>query len=334
LSYSGAVKKGKKKMTVAPPVVKSVDPGGPKREDAAAKKRREELRRAKRRVPKSAAVVLHCPEGEYAAAARRARAAINLQEIGIEEINVRKALNGDLVIEIPGEDSETRAKILATRMEGVLRGTEAKVSCPTKTSEILLKGVDALVEADEVLAALREAAGLPLAGLKLGPLRPPYGGARNIWARLPAKEALLLVQKGKIRIGWATARVELLRGRPPRCYNCMGRGHVERACPLPAELRRCFICSSTAHFAEKCSAPPHCYLCSGAGRVGKTGVGHRPGSQECPPIYPRGRTKDKGWVHGTQGCGGFRPNTGPIGGWWGRTGPAHERGRVSPQNRG
>jgi len=100
------------------------------------------------------------------------------------------------------------------------------------------------------------------------------------------------VQKGKIRIGWATARVELLKGRPPRCYNCMGRGHVEQACPLPAELRRCFNCSSTAHFAGKCSAPPPCYLCSGAGRVGKAGVGHRPGSQECPPIHPRGRMKE------------------------------------------
>jgi len=70
-------------------------------------------------------VVLHCPEGEYAAAARKVRAAIDLGELRINEIQVRKALNGDLVIEVPGEEMDIRAKVLATRIEEVLSGTKA-----------------------------------------------------------------------------------------------------------------------------------------------------------------------------------------------------------------
>jgi len=221
-SYSSIAKRDKKKASGAPPVARSLATGGPKKDGADAKKRKEELRRAKRRVPKSAAVVLHCPEGEFAAAARRARSAINLEEIGIRDIRVRKALNGDLVIEIPGEEAETRAKILASRMEGVLRGTEAKVSCPTKTSEILLRGVDALVEADEVLSALREASGLPLEGLKLVPLRPPYGGLRTSGQDCRPRRPFYLSRRAKLGSGGQRRRWSSSRGVPPAATTAWG----------------------------------------------------------------------------------------------------------------
>jgi len=64
--------------------------------------------------------------------------------------------------------------------------------------------------------------------------------------------------------------------------------------------------------------------------VGKAGVGHRPGSQECPPIHPRGRTKE-----GSAGPKGVAPGpiSGPSGG--GRESvPSISRDALPPKTEG
>lgn len=60
-----------------------------------------------------------------------------LKELGMESTRIRRAMNGGLIIEIPGDDGAQKADGLADRLRKAVESM-ATVSRPTAKSEALL----------------------------------------------------------------------------------------------------------------------------------------------------------------------------------------------------
>lgn len=72
--------------------------------------------------PKSVAVTVLCPEGQYDATAREARSKIDLASLGIEDLHIKRALTGALTYEVFGEGKEEKAGALACNLREKLAG--------------------------------------------------------------------------------------------------------------------------------------------------------------------------------------------------------------------
>lgn len=69
----------------------------------------------------------------------------------------------------------------------------------------------------------------------------------------------------------------------PRCYRCLGRGHIGRWCPSKESFHsRCFGCGQEGHLVRRCALKAHCAPCASRGLP----AAHRAGSGVCPPIPP------------------------------------------------
>jgi len=245
--------------------------------------------RARRRLPRSAAVLLTAPTGQYSEAMSRAKKEISLEALGISSLRTRSALTGALLLEIPGVDNEAKADALASQMRRALDGMDGvSISRPSRSHELRLRGLDVSVTVEDVLSAVAEQGGCGRDTVRVGPFRPAPTGLRNVWVRCPARAALLLATPpGRLRIGWSTVQVDLLGLRPTRCYRCLARGHTQQRCP-PSMLDRarcCYNCGKEGHGSASCGNPPHCPICASTGKEAR----HRAGSVACPPVPPAAR---------------------------------------------
>jgi hypothetical protein len=111
------------------------------------------LKSTKRRIKRTAAVIVTGPE-KYAKAMTLIRRKINLEDFGITDIRVRKAFNGGIVIEIPGDRADVQANYLATSMRMALEGVEGmedvRVSVPTQRSGLRLCGIENFTTEEDI----------------------------------------------------------------------------------------------------------------------------------------------------------------------------------------
>jgi len=72
-----------------------------------------------RRPPRAAAVAIRTRDDKisYADVLKKARQEVSLGELGIEVTKIRRGLNGSIMIEIPGRDSSSKAKMLADKLK-------------------------------------------------------------------------------------------------------------------------------------------------------------------------------------------------------------------------
>lgn len=231
------------------------------------------------RPPRSSAVTITGKvEGfSYASALKNARDQIDLKSLGIQTTRVRKAINGGLLIEVPGEDSKAKAEELVARLRGVLKDS-AIVSCPTKKREIRVVGFDESVTVAEIMEALSEAGGCSPQDIKLGPIRLMNNGLGMVWAQLSAAAAIKVAELGRLCMGWTMVRVELLKTRPLQCFRCWAFGHVQNTCRSIVDRRgACFNCGQKGHIASACGNPARCAVCFDAGLE----ASHRLGGLQC-----------------------------------------------------
>ena len=157
------------------------------------------------------------------------------------------------------------------------------VSTPKKRADVRILGLDASILPKEVALSIAEAGGCEAGEVKVGALRRrSQGDSHTVWAQCPAEAAKKLADKGKLRVGWISARVEALKSRSAICFKCMASGHMAKECPSgkgSAEL--CFNCGRPGHRARNCTARPRCPACEKAGR----NADHRFGGRACttPP---------------------------------------------------
>lgn len=246
----------------------------------------------RRRIPRTAAVVLTCPQGTYADTMREIREKISLTEVGINTgITTRTALTGALILEVPGPENGPKADALASRIREVVNDkTGVKVDRPTKTAEIRVKNLECSITEHEVCEAIAEKAECRIHEIQAGKIHRIPRGQSSLWLRIPLAVARRVTREGYIRVGWSRVQVELLDSRPLRCYRCLERGHVREQCTNPIDRsRRCYRCGGNDHMARNCKDTPKCPLCADLNRPHN----HVLGGEKCAPKQRRSRQTNK-----------------------------------------
>ncbi|KMQ88952.1 reverse transcriptase [Lasius niger] len=235
-----------------------------------------------RKPPKTSAVMItgHKEEFSYAEALKKARESISLKDLEIDRTKVRRAANGGMIIEVIGPDSARKAVALKNRLCDVLQD-EAQVTRPVVRGEIRLIGLDASTSTTEVKDVVVNHGGCLEEDVKVGAIRPMTNGLFTVWVQCPLNAAMKIAGRGKVSIGWTSARVDLLGARPTQCFKCWQFGHLRHTCQSKDNFSGlCFRCGGSGHAARNCNAPPSCKLCTIAGRASN----HRLGSNFCPAV--------------------------------------------------
>jgi hypothetical protein len=122
---------------------------------------------------------------------------VNLDELQITDIRLRRAATGALILEIPGrEGGHEKASLLAERMASVLRDTPVKVAVPRKTAELRMTGLEDSATLEEVVAAVAEAGGCSTGEVSAGVLRFAARGLGSVWLRCPLAAARKIIMEG------------------------------------------------------------------------------------------------------------------------------------------
>ncbi|XP_017877880.1 uncharacterized protein LOC108623697 [Ceratina calcarata] len=203
---------------------------------------------------------------------------INLQDIGIENVRPRSSINGGLILEIPKKGMDANAEILAARMADLLADKKVRVTCPKRTREILITGLDISTKEHEVIEAIKKETD-ENQSITVGQIKTNTRGIGSIWAKCKEETAYQLLKKGRITIGWTDAKVLEIEKRPLQCFKCWQYGHVRNKCTSSEDRRDwCYKCGYENHPARLCTADKAiCRLCQDLG----LDFQHRMGSSTC-----------------------------------------------------
>ncbi|XP_011706292.1 PREDICTED: uncharacterized protein LOC105461494 [Wasmannia auropunctata] len=197
---------------------------------------------------------------------------------------MRSTVAGNVLIEIPGEGTSPAADSLAKRLREAFKETDIQVRRPTLRGELRLAGLDASVSTEELTEVLAMEGGCEASTVRLGSFRLARNNLRTVWLQFPLHAANKLADAGRLRVGWSTALVTLLKRRPLQCYRCFATGHVRDNCPSEVDrTNKCFNCCEEGHAAKECRRPPRCMICREKGLR----YDHRTGAEICPPCPPR-----------------------------------------------
>ncbi|XP_011859480.1 PREDICTED: serine/arginine-rich splicing factor RS2Z32-like [Vollenhovia emeryi] len=110
----------------------------------------------------------------------------------------------------------------------------------------------------------------------------------TVWVQCPLAVAKKVAEKRRIRVGWASARVELLDARPLVRFRCLERGHVRQQCRNPVDRSNtCYRCGREGHKAQTCTEQPQCSVCVARELPAK----HKAGGATCPPMSKKAAKK-------------------------------------------
>jgi hypothetical protein len=186
------------------------------------RKGKDPLRATRRRLKKTSAVIVNGP-GNYGEAMSLLKQKINLAELGIEGVRARRAFDGGLVIEIPGERVEEKAGRFAESMRSVLGSAEGLgdvwVSVPTQRSSLRLCGIEDSTTEEEIKNSVAEAGGCSPSDMSIGRWTSVPGRLRRVVVQCPSRAVVRIAKAGgKIQINGDGSRfVRYYWKRPPFC---------------------------------------------------------------------------------------------------------------------
>lgn len=263
------------------------------------------------RPPSPAAVLLTVPEGAELSSGEvmaEARRRIDLPGLGITNTRLKQAMNGGTLLEVPRpvrtreEDPEppTSAELadrLADSLREVFQRREVRITRPSKTAEMRLRGLDNSATAGDVGSALLAMGGVTEGDLRIGVVRRSPSGFGTIWVQAPAAFVRRAATAGMVRVGWAWSTIEFLRARPTQCYRCFQVGHTRHRCKSEEDRSGwCYKCGTPGYLAARCTAEtPRCPFCAEQGKPS----GHRLGIRGCTP--PQAGKENRGEPAESQG---------------------------------
>ncbi|XP_033314575.1 uncharacterized protein LOC117213324 [Bombus bifarius] len=269
------------------------------------------------RAPRTSAVTLTLSEGarmSYADVLEAARAKVPLLELGVERVEMKKAMTGAIIIKVPGDRDRGKATLLATRLVEALDPTAVRVATPTRMAELRVTGIDISVKKEELQRALASAAGCGSAEVQVGEIGATRGGLGSAWIKCPVAGARKLAQAGKIALGWSTARIRAIPKRPLQCFRCLELEHVRATCVSSEDRGHlCYRCGGSGHRARGCPASaPKCPLCESLGAP----ANHRMGGEACaPPKVKRKRPIRQPTAAAAEGTPGSTAKPAAADGW-------------------
>ncbi|XP_063830255.1 uncharacterized protein LOC135079532 [Ostrinia nubilalis] len=241
--------------------------------------------------PRSAAIVVTLqPEAEkrgatYKKVLTKAKAAVDLAELGIPNIKVTDSATGARLIEVPGAESKDKADKLAIQLRAALGG-DVIVTRPEKRADMRIIGLDESVTREEVAEAVASRTGCSQEAVRVGEIRRSTRGEGTTTISCPVVAAKALSEAGRLLVGWSSARVQVLDPRPMRCFKCMGLGHTRQLCPSTVDRSGlCFRCGNPGHKAADCDGQAHCAVCAEA----SCDISHHMGGRNCKPPQKRGK---------------------------------------------
>lgn len=132
--------------------------------------RRTEGKRERRRAPRTAAVVITCPPGQYKESIKLATEKIDLASLDINGLSARRAITGAQIFEVGGPDNKRKADALAEKISEVLENKEGvRVIRPFPTAEVRIRDLCDATEEEDVRNAVALAGGCDPALVKVGP---------------------------------------------------------------------------------------------------------------------------------------------------------------------
>lgn len=246
-----------------------------------------------RKLPKTAAVVISCPPGLYEETMREAKEKIQLKDCGIKGgLNFKRALTSALTLEFPGPEGNVSADNLANKLRNLFANKEGiKISRPVKMAEMRIRDLDDSIRPDELKYVVTEAGGCHEGEVRVGPIRKNIDGLGIAWIKCPLSATNKIMERGRLQIGWANARVQMLEARPLQCFRCLESGHVKDQCRSKIDRSdRCYRCGEKRHKAQTCLAPPRCPVCTDLGCP----ANHRAGNKACVSAQTKGRIRPTG----------------------------------------
>lgn len=97
-----------------------------------------------------------------------------------------------------------------------------------------------------------------------------------------------IMEKGRLQIGWANARMQMLEARLLQCFRCLEGDHVKDQCQNTVDRsRRCYRCGEEGHRAQTCLVLPKCPVCTDLGRP----ANHRAGNKACTSVQTKRRIR-------------------------------------------
>ncbi|XP_039761484.1 translation initiation factor IF-2-like [Pararge aegeria] len=173
--------------------------------------------------PKTAAVVITlAPEAArkgvtYAQVLEQAERRVNLEELGIGAgMRIRRSATGGRLLELPKEQTQDQAEVLAERLRIALEGV-AEVVRPTKTVTLRVTGLDDSATAVKVAEAVARAGGCSLTTVKATQVQTGSLGTGWSTVYCPVDAAKKVCDAGRLLVGWSSAGVQALEHRPLRC---------------------------------------------------------------------------------------------------------------------
>lgn len=219
----------------------------------------------KRKLPRTAAITISCPPGLYEETMREAKEKIQLADCGIKGgLNFKRALTGALTLELPGPEGNVRADNLADKMRKLFANKEGvRITRPVKMAEMRVRDLDDSIRPDELKYVVTQTGGCHESEVRVGPIRRNVDGLGIAWIKCPLSAANKIMERGRLQIGWANARIQMLETRPLQCFRCLEGGHVKDQCNSKVNRSgKCYRCGEEGHKAQTCLAPPPSAQCA------------------------------------------------------------------------
>lgn len=196
---------------------------------------------------------------------------VDIKTLGTEITALRKTRKGEMLIEVKGG----KDAILPLQNEIEKLGISIRAKGAGKM--VVVKDLDAAITSDEVRKSIAEEMNITEEEVVVERLRPSFGENQTAMVRLPAKEAMELLEKKRMRIGWVKCRIMeriIDTGADKKCYRCWGYGHTRDNCTGVDRSKICLRCGEENHQVKECTGLTFCPIC-------KKG-GHRADSKTCP----------------------------------------------------
>lgn len=140
-----------------------------------------------RKLPKTAAVVLTCPPGQYNEVMREAKDKIDITKCGVEKgLGIKRTLTGALALEIPGPEGHIHADNLAEKLTTLFENREGvRVSRPTKMAELRIRDLEDSIKPDEITYVITQEGRCHHTEVRVGPINRGNDGFGAAWVRPP-----------------------------------------------------------------------------------------------------------------------------------------------------